>query len=168
MISETVVELSRWQFAISAMLHFLFIPLTLGLSLLLALTESAYVWTGDVLYRNLARFWGRLFAINFVLALATRLPVIFQFGMNGSYFSEYAGDAFALPLAIETLSSFFVAVALFEAHRSAWDSSDRVRHLLLTWLIALAVHVSAYWVLVANGWMQNPVGAEFNYQSYRL
>ena len=101
MISETVVELSRWQFAITAILHFVFIPLTLGVALLLALMESAYVWSGQARYKAISLFWGRIFAINFVLAVTTRLLVIFQFGMQGAYFSHYVGDVFALPLAIE-------------------------------------------------------------------
>ncbi|QPK62654.1 cytochrome ubiquinol oxidase subunit I [Methylomonas sp. LL1] len=168
MISETVVELSRWQFAITAMLHFLFIPLTLGLALPLALTESAFVFTGKPIYQTMARFWGRIFAINFTLAVATRLVVVLQFGLNGSYFSHYVGDIFALPLAIEALTGFFLAAALFGPYWFGWNKLGKYRHLLLTWLIALAVNVSAYWILVANGWMQNPLAAEFNYQSYRM
>lgn len=168
MISETVIELSRWQFAITAMLHFLFIPLTLGLALLLALLESAYVVTGQLVYKNMARIWGRLFAINFVLAVATRIVVVFQFGMNGSYFAHYVGDVFALPLAIEAASGFFLAAVLFGPYWSGWEKMGRKQHLLVTWLLALAVNVSAFWVLLANGWMQNPVAAGFNYQSYRM
>lgn len=168
MISETVVELSRWQFAVTAILHFLFIPLTLGLGLLLAVIETLFVLTGRATYKVMAQFWGRIFAINFVLAIATRLVVAFQFGMVGSYFSLYAGDVFALPLAIEAFSSFFIAAALFGPYWFGWDRLGKYPHLLLIWLIAIAVNISAYWVLVANGWMQNPVAASFNYQSYRL
>lgn len=168
MISETVVELSRWQFAITAMLHFLFIPLTLGLAILLAVLESVYVASGLPVYKSMARFWGRIFAINFVLAVATRIIVVFQFGMNGSYFSHYVGDIFALPLAVEAMSGFFLAAVLFGPYWLGWEKMGRIRHMLLTWLMALAVNVSAYWVLVANGWMQNPVAASFNYQSYRM
>lgn len=168
MISETVVELSRWQFAISAMLHFLFIPLTLGLAVLLALMESAYVWTGRAVYKAMAQTWGRIFTINFVLALATRLVVVFQFGMNGSYFSHYVGDVLALPLAIEAATSFFLASVLLGIYWLGWDKLGSKQHLLVTWLIVLAVNVSAYWILTANAWMQNPIGAEFNYLSYRM
>jgi Cytochrome bd-type quinol oxidase, subunit 1 len=168
MLVDTVVELSRWQFAITAILHFLFIPLTLGLALLLAVMESAYVWRGRALYKAMAQFWGRVFAINFVLAVSTRLVLIFQFGLNGSYFAHYVGDVFALPLAIEALGSFFLAAALFGPYWFGWDAMGKKQHLCLTWLIALAVNVSAFWVLMANGWMQNPVGAAFNYQSYRI
>lgn len=168
MISETVVELSRWQFAMTAMLHFLFIPLTLGLALLLALMESAYIWTGQAVYKAMAQLWGRIFTINFVLALATRLIVVFQFGMNGSYFSHYVGDILALLLALEAMTGFFLAAALFGPYWLGWDRLGPKQHLMLTWLITLAVNVSAYWVLLANGWLQNPVGAVFNYQSYRM
>lgn len=168
MISETVVELSHWQFAITAMLHFLFIPLTLGLGMLLALMETAFVVTGRLTYKDMAQFWGRIFAINFTLAVATRLVVAFQFGMSGSYFSHYVGDVFALPLAIEALTSFFLAAALFGPYWFGWDKLGKTQHLLLTWVIAIAVNVSAYWVMVANGWMQNPLAATFNFQSYRV
>ena len=168
MISETVVELSRWQFAITAMLHFLFIPLTLGLALFLALMESAFVYTGRPIYKTMAHLWGRFFAINFALAMSTRLLVVCQFGMNGSYFSHYVGDVFALPLAIEALSSFFLLAVLFGPYWFGWERLGKYQHLLVTWLIVLAVNASAYWVLLANGWMQNPVAASFNYQSYRV
>ncbi|MCK9606686.1 MAG: cytochrome ubiquinol oxidase subunit I [Methylomonas sp.] len=168
MISETVIELSRWQFAITAMLHFLFIPLTLGLALFLALLESMYAVTGQPIYKTMARFWGRIFTINFVLAVATRIIVVFQFGMTGSYFSHYVGDIFALPLAIEASSGFFLAAVLFGPYWFGWEKMGQKQHLLLTWLMALAVNVSAFWVLLANGWMQNPVAASFNYQSYRM
>ncbi|MGY6275954.1 cytochrome ubiquinol oxidase subunit I [Methylomonas sp. MgM2] len=168
MISETIVELSRWQFAITAMLHFLFIPLTLGLALFLALMETAYVWKGDVVYKTMAQFWGRVFAINFVLALITRMLVIFQFGMNGSYFSHFVGDIFALPLAIEVISSFLLVAVLFGPYWFGWDKFTPKQHLFLTWLIAIAVNASAFWILLDNGWMQNPVGAIFNYESYRM
>ncbi len=168
MISETVVELSRWQFAVTAILHFLFIPLTLGLGLILAVIETLFVMTGRATYKVMAQFWARIFAINFVLAIATRLVVTFQFGMVGSYFSLYAGDVFALPLAFEAFSSFFIAAALFGPYWFGWDKLGKYQHLFLAWLIAIAVNLSAYWVLMANGWLQNPIAASFNFQSYRL
>lgn len=168
MISETVVELSRWQFAITAMFHFLFIPLTLGLSVFLVLLESLYVLSGQTAYKAACRFWGRIFAINFALGVATRLTMVFQFGMNGSYFSHYVGDIFALPLAIEALSAFFLASLLFGPYLFGWDRLGKHQHLLITWLIGFAVNLSALWVLIANGWMQNPLGAAFNYQSFRM
>ena len=168
MISETVVELSRWQFAITAILHFLFIPLTLGLALFLALMESAFVFTGHSVYKAMAHLWGRLFAINFALAMGTRLLVVCQFGMNGSYFSHYVGDVFALPLAIEALTGFFVVAVFLGPYWFGWERLGKYQHLWVTWCIVLAVNVSAYWILLANGWMQNPVAASFNYQSYRI
>jgi len=168
MLAETVVEMSRWQFAITAMLHFMFIPLTLGLVLLLALLESAYVFSGKTIYQAIAQFWGRIFAISFVLAIVTRLLVLFQFGMNGSYFSHYVGDVFALPLTLEAFTSFFLAAFLFGVYHFGWTALQPRWHLLVTWLMALAINLSAYWILVANGWMQNPIAASFNYQSYRM
>lgn len=168
MISETVVELSRWQFAITAMLHFLFIPLTLGLAVFLALLESTYAVTGQPVYKAMARFWGKIFTINFVLAVATRIVVVFQFGMTGSYFSHYAGDVFALPLAVEASTGFFLAAVLFGPYWFGWEKMGQKQHMLLTWLLALAFHISAFWVLLANAWMQNPVAASFDYQSYRM
>ncbi|AEG02604.1 cytochrome ubiquinol oxidase subunit I [Methylomonas methanica] len=168
MISETVIELSRWQFAITAMLHFLFIPLTLGLAVFLALLESTYAVTGQPVYKTMARFWGKIFTINFVLAVATRIVVVFQFGMTGSYFSHYVGDIFALPLAIEAFTGFFLAAVLFGPYWFGLEKMGQKQHLLLTWLMALALNVSAFWVLLANGWTQNPVAASFNYQSYRM
>ncbi len=168
MLSDTVVELSRWQFAITAILHFLFIPLTLGLGLLLAVLDTAYVVTGRRVYLAMMDFWGRLFSINFVLAVATRLIVAFQFGMNGSYFSHYVGDVFALPMAIEAMTGFFLAATLFGIHCHGRNRLNKYQHLLLSWLIAIAVNVSAFWIMVANGWMQNPVAASFNPVSYRL
>ncbi len=168
MISEMVVEWSRWQFAITAILHFLFIPLTLGLSLLMAILETAYVLTGNVALQPAIRLWSRIFAIDFVLALSTRLIVIFQFGINGSYFSHYVGDIFALPLAIEALTSFFLASALFGPYWFGWLKLGKYQHLTVAWFIAIAVHVSTYWIMLTNAWMQNPLGAEFNHLSYRM
>jgi len=135
---------------------------------MLALMESAYVLSGQALYKTACLFWGRIFAVNFVLGVATRLTLAFEFGMNGSYFSHYAGDAFALPLAIEAISSFFLASILFGPFLFGWERLGKRSHLLITWLITLAVNASAVWVLTANGWMQNPIGAEFNFQSFRM
>lgn len=168
MISQTVVELSLWQFAITAMLHFLFIPLTLGLALLLALMESAFVWTGRSIYKEMAQLWGRIFAINLVLAISTRVLVACQFGMNGSYFSHYVGDIFAIPLAIEALSSCFVVAVFFGPYWFGWEKLGKYQHVLVTWVIAVAINVSSYWILLANGWLQNPVAASFNHLSYRM
>ncbi len=168
MISETVVELSRWQFAITALFHFLFLPLTLGLSVMLAFMETLYVYNGQAIYKIACQFWGKIFAVNFVLGIATRLAMLFQFGMNGSFFSYYVGDIFALPLAIEVLSAFFLISMLFGPYLFGWERFSRKQHLIIIWFIAFAVNFSALAVLVANGWMQNPVGAAFNYLSMRF
>lgn len=168
MFSGVVVELSHWPFAVSAMLHFLFMPLTLGLVLLLVLMESAYVWSGQVVYKTMAQFWGRIFAINFGLALATRLAMVFQLGMNASYFAYYAGEVLALPLAIEALTSLVLMGVVFGPYWFGWNSLSAKSHLFLAWVIVLAVHASAYWLMVGYAWLQNPLGAVFNYQSYRM
>ncbi len=168
MISEGVVELSRWQFAVTSMYHFLFVPLTLGLSFLLAIMESTYVMTGRQIYKDMTQFWGKLFGINFALGVATGLTMEFQFGMNWSYFSHYVGDIFGAPLAIEGLMAFFMESTFVGLFFFGWDRLGKGQHLLITWLLALGTNLSALWILVANGWMQNPVGAEFNYETMRM
>ncbi len=168
MISEGVVELSRWQFAITSMYHFLFVPLTLGLSFLLAIMESTYVMTGREIYKDMTQFWGKLFGINFALGVATGLTMEFQFGMNWSYFSHYVGDIFGAPLAIEGLMAFFMESTFVGLFFFGWDRLSKGQHLVITWLVALGTNLSALWILVANGWMQNPVGAEFNYETMRM
>ncbi|WP_347989320.1 cytochrome ubiquinol oxidase subunit I [Methylomonas sp. AM2-LC] len=168
MISETLVELSRWQFAITAMCHFLFVPLTLGLALMLAGLESLYVITTKSYYLDACRFWGRIFVINFALGVVTRLALMFQFGSHGSYFSYYVGDVFALPLAVEILTVFFLTCLLCGPYWYGWERLSKSQHLMTTWLLVLAVNLSAISILTASAWMQNPVGATFNYQSFRI
>jgi len=168
MISESVVELSRWQFAITSLYHFLFVPLTIGLSVLLAIMESTYVMTGREVYKDMTQFWGKLFGINFALGVTTGLTMEFQFGMNWSYFSHYVGDVFGAPLAIEGLMAFFMESTFVGLFFFGWDKLTKGQHLLITWLVALGSNLSALWILVANGWMQNPVGAEFNYETMRM
>ncbi|WP_067218276.1 cytochrome ubiquinol oxidase subunit I [Marinomonas gallaica] len=168
MINEAVVELSRLQFALTAMYHFLFVPLTLGLSFLLAIMESVYVITGKQVYKDMVRFWGKLFGINFALGVTTGLTMEFQFGTNWSYFSHYVGDIFGAPLAIEGLMAFFLESTLVGLFFFGWDRLSKVKHLMVTWLVALGSNLSALWILIANGWMQNPVGSEFNYQTMRM
>ncbi len=168
MISDTVVELSRWQFAVTALYHFLFVPLTIGLSVLLAIMESTYVMTGREIYKDMTQFWGKLFGINFALGVTTGLTMEFQFGMNWSYFSHYVGDVFGAPLAIEGLMAFFMESTFVGLFFFGWDRLTRGQHLIITWLVALGSNLSALWILVANGWMQNPVGAEFNYETMRM
>ncbi|MGR8999635.1 MAG: cytochrome ubiquinol oxidase subunit I, partial [Gammaproteobacteria bacterium] len=168
MISEAVVDLSRWQFAATSLYHFLFVPLTLGLSFLLAIMESTYVMTGKEIYKDMTQFWGKLFGINFALGVTTGLTMEFQFGMNWSYFSLYVGDIFGAPLAIEGLMAFFLESTFVGLFFFGWDKLGKGQHLLVTWLVALGTNLSALWILVANGWMQNPVGADFDYETMRM
>ncbi len=168
MISEEVVDLSRLQFAITALYHFLFVPLTLGLSFILAIMESSYVMTGKQIYKDMTRFWGKLFGINFALGVTTGLTLEFQFGTNWAYYSHYVGDIFGVPLAIEGLVAFFLESTLIGLFFFGWDRLTRVQHLVCTWLLALASNLSALMILIANGWMQNPIGAEFNYETMRM
>ncbi len=168
MISEGVVELSRWQFAVTSLYHFLFVPLTLGLSFLLAIMESCYVMTGRQVYKDMTQFWGKLFGINFALGVATGLTMEFQFGMNWAYFSQYVGDVFGAPLAIEGLMAFFLESTFVGLFFFGWDRLGKGQHLFVTWLVALGTNLSALWILIANGWMQNPVGAEFNLDTMRM
>ncbi|KPN20019.1 cytochrome d terminal oxidase subunit 1 [Xanthomonas sp. Mitacek01] len=168
MIDMTVVELSRLQFALTAMYHFLFVPLTLGLSFLMAIMESVYVMTGRDVWRRMTMFWGVLFGINFAMGMATGIVMEFQFGMNWAYYSHYVGDIFGAPLAIEGLMAFFLEATFIGLFFFGWNRLSKVQHLIVTWLVALGANFSALWILVANGWMQNPVGAVFNPDTMRM
>ena len=168
MITADIVDLSRLQFAITAMYHYLFVPLTLGLSFMLAIMESVYVMTGKRIYRDMTQFWGKLFGINFALGVTTGLTMEFEFGTNWAYYSHYVGDVFGAPLAIEGLMAFFLESTFVGLFFFGWDRLSRVKHLMVTWLVALGSNLSALWILVANGWMQNPVGSEFNYETMRM
>jgi cytochrome bd ubiquinol oxidase subunit I len=163
-----IVELSRLQFAMTAMYHFLFVPLTLGLSILVAIMETVYVMTNRPIWRQMTKFWGTLFGINFVLGVATGITMEFQFGMNWSYYSHYVGDIFGAPLAIEGLMAFFLEATFVGLFFFGWDKLSKVAHLTVAWLVAIGSNFSALWILIANGWMQNPVGAEFNPQTMRM
>ncbi|MBD3746564.1 MAG: cytochrome ubiquinol oxidase subunit I [Sphingopyxis terrae] len=163
-----VVELSRLQFALTAMYHFFFVPLTLGLSFMLVIMESIYVITEREIWRTITRFWARLFGINFVLGVATGLTMEFEFGMNWSYYSHYVGDIFGAPLAIEGLMAFFLEATFVGLMFFGWDKLSKQLHLLVTFLVALGSNLSALWILIANGWMQNPVGSRFNPDTMRM
>lgn len=163
-----LVELSRLQFAMTAMYHFLFVPLTLGLSILVAIMETVYVMTNRPIWRQMTKFWGTLFGINFVLGVATGITMEFQFGMNWSYYSHYVGDIFGAPLAIEGLMAFFLEATFVGLFFFGWDKLSKVQHLVVAWLVAIGSNFSALWILIANGWMQNPVGAEFNPDTMRM
>lgn len=168
MPSPELVEISRLQFAVTAMYHFLFVPLTLGMSFLLVIMESVYVMTGKEVYRDMTKFWGKLFGINFALGVTTGITMEFQFGTNWAYYSHYVGDIFGVPLAIEGLMAFFLESTFVGLFFFGWDRLSRVKHLMVTFLVAIGSNLSALWILIANGWMQNPVGAEFNYHTMRM
>jgi cytochrome d ubiquinol oxidase subunit I len=162
------MSLSRLQFALTALYHFLFVPLTLGLSLLLAIMESAYVMTGREIWRDMTKFWGKLFGINFAMGVATGITMEFQFGTNWSYYSHYVGDIFGAPLAIEGLMAFFLESTFVGLFFFGWDRLSKPGHLAVTWLVAIGSNLSSLWILIANGWMQNPVGAKFNPDTMRM
>ena len=168
MINETVVELSRIQFAATALYHFIFVPLTLGMTFILAIMESVYVMTNNPIYKDMTKFWGKLFAINFALGVTTGLTMEFQFGTNWSYYSHYVGDIFGAPLAIEGLMAFFLESTFVGMFFFGWDRMSKTQHLACTWLMAIGTNLSALWILVANGWMQFPTGAEFNFETMRM
>ncbi|MEI7680856.1 MAG: cytochrome ubiquinol oxidase subunit I [Betaproteobacteria bacterium] len=168
MISESVVDLSRLQFAATALYHFLFVPLTLGLSFLLAIMESVYVLTGKMVYRDMTKFWGKLFGINFALGVTTGLTMEFQFGTNWAYYSHYVGDIFGAPLAIEGLLAFFLESTFVGLFFFGWERLSKLGHLTVTYMVAIGSNFSAILILIANGWMQNPVGSEFNPVTMRM
>ncbi|SUG16124.1 Cytochrome d ubiquinol oxidase subunit 1 [Salmonella enterica subsp. arizonae] len=161
-----IVELSRLQFALTAMYHFLFVPLTLGMAFLLAIMETVYVLSGKQIYKDMTKFWGKLFGINFALGVATGLTMEFQFGTNWSYYSHYVGDIFGAPLAIEGLMAFFLESTFVGLFFFGWDRLGKVQHMCVTWLVALGSNLSALWILVANGWMQNPIAADFQFRNH--
>jgi cytochrome bd ubiquinol oxidase subunit I len=166
--SVEVVELSRLQFGATALYHFLFVPLTLGLSWILVIMESVYVMTGKTIYKDMTRFWGKLFGINFAMGVTTGLTMEFQFGTNWAYYSHYVGDIFGAPLAIEGLMAFFLESTFVGLFFFGWDKLSKEKHLLVTCLVALGSNLSALWILIANGWMQNPVGAAFDIETMRM
>ena len=168
MIDATVVELSRTQFAATALYHYLFVPLTLGLSFLLAAMETVYVTTGKPIYKAMAQFWGKLFMINFALGVATGLTMEFQFGTNWSFYSSFVGDIFGAPLAIEGLMAFFMESTFVGLMVFGWERLSKGQHLAVTWLVALGSNLSALWILVANSFMQDPQGAHFNPVTLRM
>ena len=157
-----MVEWSRWQFAMTAIYHYMFVPLTLGLSFLLAIMETMWVRTGKAEWLNATKFWMKLFAINFAIGIATGLILEFQFGSNWSNYSWFVGDIFGAPLAIEGLFAFFLEATFFAVMFFGWNRVSRRFHLVSTWMVFIGSNISALWILVANAWMQNPVGMEFN------
>lgn len=168
MVNDAVVDLSRLQFAITALYHFLFVPLTLGLSVLLAVMETVYVVTGREIYKRITKFWTRLFMINFALGVATGITMEFQFGMNWSFYSSFVGDTFGTLLAVEGLMAFFMESTFVGLMVFGWERLSKGKHLVITYLVALGSNFSALWILVANSFMQHPLGAEFNPVTMRM
>jgi len=168
MMTDTLVDLSRLQFAATAMYHFLFVPLTLGMVWLLVIMESVYVMTGKQVYKDMTKFWGKLFGINFAMGIATGLTLEFQFGTNWAYYSHYVGDIFGVPLAVEGLMAFFLESTFVGLFFFGWDRLSKPAHLMVTILLAIGSNLSALWILIANGWMQDPVGATFNPETMRM
>src|SRR3989338_11455117 len=166
--ANDVVVLSRLQFGLTALYHFLFVPLTLGLSNILGIMETVYFITNRPIWRTMTRYWGLLFGINVAMGVATGVTMEFQFGTNWAYYSHYVGDVFGAPLAIEGLMAFFLEATFIGLFFFGWDRLTRVQHLAVTWLVALGSNLSALWILIANGWMQHPVGAHFNFQTLRM
>ncbi|MGB8214161.1 MAG: cytochrome ubiquinol oxidase subunit I [Anaerolineales bacterium] len=153
-----VLTLSRWQFAITTIFHFFLVPLTLGLSILLAIFESMYVATGDETYKRMTKFWGKVFLINFAAGVVTGIVQEFHFGMNWSGYARFMGDIFGAPLAIEALLAFYMESTFIGLWVFGWDKLSKKLHLAAVWLVAIASNLSALWILIANSFMQNPVG----------
>lgn len=158
----SVVDWSRAQFALTAMYHWLFVPLTIGLSVIVAIMETIYVRTGKERWKGITKFWMTLFGINFACGVATGLILEFEFGTNWSNYSWFVGDIFGAPLAIEGLLAFFMEATFVAVMFFGWKKVSKGFHLLSTWLVALGVSLSALWILIANAWMQSPVGMEFD------
>lgn len=152
------IALSRLQFALTAGFHWIFVPLTLGLVVLVAAMETMYVRTGDRLYLNMTKFWGKLFLINFAIGVVTGITMEFQFGMNWAEYSKYVGDIFGAPLAIEATVAFFLESTFLGVWIFGWKKISKKAHLFAIWMVALGSNLSALWILIANAWMQHPVG----------
>ncbi len=153
-----IIMLSRLQFAATAMFHFIFVPLTLGLSILIAYMETKYITTGNAMYLKMTKFWGKLFIINFVLGVVTGITMEFQFGMNWAGYSKYVGDVFGAPLAIEATVAFFLESTFIGLWIFGWNKISKKAHAFSMWLVAFGTNLSAFWIIIANGWMQHPVG----------
>ena len=162
-----LVDWSRAQFALTAIYHWLFVPLTLGLSFIIAIMETIYVKTGLDEWKRMTRFWMTLFGINFAIGVATGIILEFEFGTNWSNYSWFVGDIFGAPLAIEGILAFFLESTFVAVMFFGWDKVSKKFHLLSTWLVAVGANLSALWILVANAWMQNPVGMVFNPETAR-
>lgn len=158
---------SRLQFAVTAGYHWLFVPLTLGLAMVMAVMETIYVVTKDEFWKRTTQFWMKLFAINFAVGIATGIILEFEFGTNWSNYSWFVGDIFGAPLAIEGIFAFFMEATFFAVMFFGWDKISKKLHLASTWFVAIGSAISALWILIANSWMQHPVGMEFNPDTVR-
>ncbi|HMZ10835.1 MAG: cytochrome ubiquinol oxidase subunit I [Proteobacteria bacterium] len=167
-MTPDAVDPARLQFAFTAMAHFLFVPLSLGLAVLLAIMESVFVMTGKAVYREMTQFWARPFAISFALGVATGLPLEYQFGTHWAAFARFGGDVFGLPLALEGLMAFLLESTFIGLFFLGWQRLGRLQHLGVTWLLAIGSNLSAFWILIANAWMQHPVGARLNPETLRM
>ncbi|MDH4322131.1 MAG: cytochrome ubiquinol oxidase subunit I, partial [Desulfobulbaceae bacterium] len=157
-----MVNWARAQFALTAMYHWIFVPLTLGLSFLLAFYETLYYKTGNEAWKRITKFWMGLFGINFAIGVATGIILEFEFGTNWSNYSWMVGDIFGAPLAIEGIFAFFLEATFFAVMFFGWDRVSKRFHLIATWMVAIGSNLSGLWILIANGWMQRPVGMQFN------
>ena len=166
-ISTSLIDWSRAQFAMTAMYHWLFVPLTLGLAMIMGIMETIYVKTGDSFWKQTAKFWMKIFGINFAIGVATGLILEFQFGTNWSNYSWFVGDIFGAPLAIEGILAFFMEATFIAVMFFGWNKVSKGFHLTSTWLTGIGATISAWWILVANTWMQHPVGMEFNPETVR-
>ena len=166
-IDTSMIDWSRAQFALTAIYHWLFVPLTLGLAVIMGIMETMYYRTGSDFWKRTARFWMKLFGINFAIGVATGLILEFQFGTNWSNYSWFVGDIFGAPLAIEGILAFFMESTFVAVMFFGWDKVSKRFHLASTWLTGLGATISAWWILVANSWMQYPVGMEFNPDTMR-
>jgi cytochrome d ubiquinol oxidase subunit I len=162
-----LVNWSRAQFALTALYHWIFVPLTLGLSFMLAIMETIYYKTGDEKWLKIEKFWLKLFGINFAIGVATGIILEFEFGTNWSNYSWFVGDIFGAPLAIEGIMAFFMESTFIAIMFFGWNKVSKKAHLISTWLVAIGSNLSALWILVANGWMQNPIGMKFNPDTMR-
>ena len=167
MVETALIDWSRLQFAMTAGYHWLFVPLTLGLAVIMAIMETIYVVKGDEFWKKTAKFWMKLFGINFAVGIATGIILEFEFGTNWSNYSWFVGDIFGAPLAIEGILAFFMEATFFAVMFFGWEKVSRRAHLAATWLTGIGAAISAIWILVANSWMQHPVGMEFNPDTVR-
>ena len=166
-IDPALIDWSRAQFALTACYHWLFVPLTLGLAVVMGIMETLYVWKKDPFWKRTAQFWMKLFGINFAIGVATGIILEFEFGTNWSNYSWFVGDIFGAPLAIEGIVAFFMEATFIAVMFFGWNKVSRGFHLASTWLTGLGATLSAWWILVANSWMQHPVGMAFNPDTVR-